>query len=119
MNDGVGFLDYGEDLVWRYRASGRTRKEFAAEAGIPVTTLDDYIRRMNRSSSAEEASVSRILPVELVTGKHEETAVRGAQSTVVVRLGNGRAAEVHPGFDAQWLVEVLAVLETSNNAERG
>ena len=119
MNDGVDVLDYGEDLVWRYRASGRTRKEFAAEAGIAVTTLDDYIRRVRRSSSAEEAAVSRILPVELVTGEHEETAVRGAQSAVVVRLGNGRAVEVHRGFDAQLRVEVLAVLETSNNAERG
>jgi len=119
MNDGVDVLDYGEDLVWRYRASGRTRKEFAAEAGIAVTTLDDYIRRVNRSSSGGEASASRILPVELVTGEHEETAARGAQSAVVVRLGNGRAVEVQRGFDAQLLVEVLAVLETSNNAERG
>jgi len=119
MNDGVGFLDYGEDLVGRYRRSGRTRKEFAVEAGIPVTTLDSYIRRVNRSSSGGEASVSRILPVALVTGEHEETAARGAQSAVVVRLGNGRAVEVQRGFDAQLLVEVLAVLETSNNAERG
>ncbi len=117
MSDGVGFLDYGEDLVWRYRRSGRTRKEFAAEAGIPVTTLDYYIRRVNRNSSAEEASVSRILPVELVTGEHEEPAARGAQSAVVVRLGNGRAVEVHRGFDAQLLRDLLAVLEANINGK--
>ena len=58
-------LDYGEDLVWRYRASGRTRKEFAAEAGIAVTTLDDYIRRVNRSSSGGEASVLDIEAVKV------------------------------------------------------
>ncbi|MCW5966092.1 MAG: hypothetical protein KIT83_18790 [Bryobacterales bacterium] len=119
MNDVVGLLDYGEDLVWRYRSSGRTRKEIAAEAGIAVTTLDYYIRRVNRSSSAEEAAVSRILPVELVTGEHEETAARGAQSAVVVRLGNGRVVEVHRVFDAQLLRDLLAVLETSNNPEYG
>jgi hypothetical protein len=110
-------LDYGEDLVWRYRASGRTRKEFAAEAGVPVTTLDYYIRQVNRNRSADETAVSRILPVELVSGEHEETATRGAQSTVVVRLGNGRRIEVHRGFDAQLLGEVLAVLEANTNGK--
>ncbi|MCU0227434.1 MAG: hypothetical protein MUF01_07320 [Bryobacterales bacterium] len=117
MNGGVGVLDYGVDLVWRYRKSRRTRKEFAAEAGIPVTTLDYCIRRMNRNRSSEEASVSRILPVELATGEDEETAARGTQSAVVVCLANGRQVEVHRGFDAQLLGDVLALFEANTNEE--
>ncbi|MCW5964062.1 MAG: hypothetical protein KIT83_08485 [Bryobacterales bacterium] len=84
---------------WRHLRSALTRKEFAAEAGIAVTTLDYYIRRVNRSKSAEDASVSRIVPVELVTCEHQVPSVRGAWNAVVVRLGNGRSLVVHRGFD--------------------
>jgi transcriptional regulator with XRE-family HTH domain len=39
------YLDYGEQLVKRYRASGLTRKEFAERSGISVSTLAYYVRR--------------------------------------------------------------------------
>ena len=120
MSDGFGFLDYGKDVVWRYRASGRTRKEFAAEAGIPVTTLDYYIRRVNRSSAAEQISASRILPVHVVPAE-QEMFVSAARGGLLVCLANGLAVEVRRGFDAELLCEVLAVLEAhvSRAGEQG
>jgi transcriptional regulator with XRE-family HTH domain len=45
MSDSYSSLDYGEQLVRRYRASGLTRKEFAERSGISVSTLDYYVRR--------------------------------------------------------------------------
>ena len=119
MNDAVDVLDYGEDLVWRYRTSGRTRKEFAAEAGIAVSTLDYYIRRVNRKSTAQQIPQSRILPVDLIPAEYEEPAARGTQSTVLVRLPSGLAVEVRRGFDAQLLRDLLAVLEMPVAGERG
>lgn len=112
MNDGVGFLDSGEDLVWRYCGSGLTRKEFVAEAGIAATTVDCDSHRVNWRTAAEEASVSRILPVDLNAAEHEEPAARGEPSAVLVRVGKGLAVEVRGGFGAQLLRDPLAVLET-------
>ncbi len=44
MNDSISSLDHGEPLVRRFRASGMTRKDFAARSGISVSTRDYYVR---------------------------------------------------------------------------
>ncbi len=59
-------LDYGAELVLRYRMSGLTRKEFAAQSGIAVSTLDYCLRRERSVSSAAAVRPNRILPVDLV-----------------------------------------------------
>ena len=45
MSDSFLFLDYGEQLVKRYRASGLTRKEFAERS---ESVLDHQYSRVNQ-----------------------------------------------------------------------
>ena len=120
MKDAFSTLDYGEQLVKRYRASGRTRKDFAEQADISVSTLDYYVRRERKASLAADFAPNRILPVDLMP---EEELPRpfatGVSGGIAIRLADGRAVEVQSGFDAQLLREVLAVLEPNSSGERG
>lgn len=113
MSDSLVSLDYGEQLVIGYRASGLTRKEFAARAGVPVTTLDYYLRRDRERSQPGEVEGNRILPVDLVAPEEESVSVASTAGPggVTIRLGNGRSVEVQGGFDQQLLRDVIAVLE--------
>lgn len=120
MSDLLSTLDYGEQLVARYRASGLTRKEFAAQADISVSTLDYYVRRERKASLPAAFVPNRILPVEF--DAPEEAGSQASAPTafggVRIRLANGRLLEVCRGFDAQLLGEVLAVLEADGVGER-
>ncbi|MCC6263734.1 MAG: helix-turn-helix transcriptional regulator [Bryobacterales bacterium] len=69
MKDSNSSLDYGEQLVMRYRASGMTRKDFAARSGISVSTLDYYVRRERKASLPVAFAPSRLLPVALVASE--------------------------------------------------
>ncbi len=120
MSDSISSLDYVEQLVKRYRASGMTRKYFAARSGISVSTLDRYVRRERDGSLPAAFAPSRNLPVEIAAP--EEAASRAsapaASTGLRIRLANGRALEVERGFDAGLLLEVLAVLEENARGER-
>ena len=122
MSDTFSSLDYGEQLVIRYRASGLTRKEFAERFGISVSTLAYYVRRERKATLPAGFTPNRIVPVDLVASD-EKPSSQGAGSTfssgVAIRLANGRAVEVQRGFDAQLLCDVLAVLEGDSTGERG
>jgi transcriptional regulator with XRE-family HTH domain len=113
-------LDYGEELVVRFRASGLTRREFAARAGISVSTLDYYVRRERKASLPAALPVNRILPVDLIAAEGEVAGASriGPAGGVSIWLSNGRRIEVRRGFDAQLLREVLAVLEAEGGGER-
>ena len=121
MSDSFSSLDYGEQLVMRYRASGLTRRQFAAQADISVSTLDYYVRREGRASPSVAVAPNRILPVDLIapeeTDSQENVPVTSAG--IGIRLANGRVVEVERGFDAALLLEVLAVVETNRTGERG
>ena len=121
MGDSFSCLDYGEQLVMRFRASGLTRREFAAQKGISVSALDYYVRRERSASMPATFAPNRILPVDLIAAETEAPEVGAAArySGVAVRLANGRAVEVRRGFDAQLLRDVLAVVETPTTEERG
>ena len=102
MSDAFDSLDYGEQLVIRYRASGRTRKEFAEQAGISVSTLDYYVRRERRASMPADFTPNSILPVDLVASGEEPCGVDAAPAFaggIAIRLANGRVVEVERGFD--------------------
>lgn len=120
MSDSFPGVDYGEQLVARYRASGLTRKEFAVRADISVSTLGYYLRRERKASPSAAVAPSRILPVEFVVP--EEAAAQASAPVgfggIRIRLANGRLLEVERGFDAQLLREVLAVLEANRGEER-
>lgn len=96
MNDAFSSLDYGEQLVLRYRASGLTRKAFAEQANISVSTLDYYVRRERKASLPVAVAPNRILPVEFVAAE-EATPQASAPipfGCIRVCLANGRTVEV-------------------------
>jgi len=107
--------------VIRYRASGLTRKEFAEESGISVSTLAYYVRRERRSSLPVDSRPNRILPVDLVGSGEDFSRESGVAfcGGIAIRLANGRTLEVQRGFDRELLCDVLAVLEGESIGERG
>lgn len=113
MSDSFDSLDYGEQLVMLYRTSGMARKEFAAQQDIAVSTLDYYVRRERKASQPTGFAPNRIVPVDLIAS--EETGLQAkapAPSTGIrIRLAKGRIVEVEHGFDAELLLDVLAVLD--------
>lgn len=120
MSDTEFPLDYGEALVLRYGRSGMTRKEFAAQSGISVSTLDYYIRRERKAAIPSGFTPNRILPVDLVACAEEFAgpASGSLPGGIAIRLANGRTVEVRRGFDAQVLRDVLAVVDTQTIEER-
>jgi hypothetical protein len=56
MSDSFPGVDYGEQLVARYRASGLTRKEFAARA-VSLSAGSTQARREGPLSVVVEGSV--------------------------------------------------------------
>ena len=121
MSDSFESFDYGEQLVMRYRVSGLTRKEFAGQADISVSTLDYYVRRERKASLPTGFAPNRILPVDLSapeeTGPQEN--VPAPSASIRLRLANGRMVEVERGFDAELLLDLLVVLEAHASQERG
>ena len=120
MTDSLCSLDYGEDLVVRFRASGLTRREFAERAGVPVSTLDYYVRRERKASLAGALPVNRILPVDLIAAEAEvaEASMMAPAGGISIWISRIRRIEVRRGFDAQLLREVLAVLEAEGGGDR-
>jgi transcriptional regulator with XRE-family HTH domain len=120
MTDSLCSLDYGEDLVIRFRASGLTRREFAERAGISVSTLDYYVRRERKASLPGALPVNRILPVDWIAAEAEVAGVSmmAPAGGISIWLSNSRRIEVRRGFDAELLREVLALLEADGGEER-
>jgi len=122
MSDAFCTLDYGEQLVLRYRTSGLTRKDFAKQEGISASTLDYYVRRERGSALPATYAPNRIVAVDVVASE-EEPSRRDTASAfpagVAIRLANGRTLEVQRGFDRELLLDVLAALEANSSEERG
>ena len=113
MSELLDSLEYGARIVRGYRASGLTRRDFAAECGIPVTTLDYYVRRTNRDAGSREAerlpnrsplnrtppnliapnliAPNRILPVEVAA---EEPEWEGPGANALRRSGAALSAGI-------------------------
>lgn len=100
----------GARLVAEYERSGLGRKEFCAAHGLSVHTLDAWRRRVASSRSEDQ-----MVPVEIVT----ETAVRKSSrpgtadrpGQIRIVFSDGLRVEVDPGFDANELRRVIAVLD--------
>ncbi len=88
-------------VVRAFEASGKPRQEFCRAIGLAPTTLDGWRQRARESQIAHQ----RLVPLEVKPGGW------GAGAGVAIELANGRRIEVRPGFDAETLVQVLAVAE--------
>lgn len=114
MSELLDYLDYASRIVRRYRASGLERRDFAADYGIPVTTLDYYVSRTNRDVDSREAErlPNHILSVDLAVEELEREATFATPSGgVAVRRANGRVIEVARGFHRGLLRDVVSALE--------
>src|SRR5438552_14935721 len=82
------------NLIGQLERSGKTQEQFAAERGIPLTTLRAWIYRIRRQQEEEGTS---ILPVRVISSRspsasqpeHESAAVE----VMLVRFAGGAASD--------------------------
>jgi hypothetical protein len=87
------------EIVADYERSGLTRREYSAEVGIAVSTLDAWRRR------EAGAGGQRWVPVEVAPAMGRS----GAGFALV--LANGRRIEAEWGFAAEELAKLVRVAE--------
>lgn len=92
-------------LAAEYEASGLSRQEFCQRRQVALKTLARYIvQHRKRHAPVTAAPRSRLLRVQVEPPNE-------ADSELSVVLVTGRRIAVKPGFDAELLRQLLAVLE--------
>jgi transposase-like protein len=97
----------------RWKDSGLTAKEFAAELGINAGTLQVWrykLRGDRRQRPRTKASSDTILS-SLVEVR--PPVIAGVDHRLEIEVANGRRVRVGIGFDVDTLRALLAVLETA------
>jgi hypothetical protein len=96
----------------RWKDSGLTAKEFAAETGINAGTLQCWKYKLKRKGparrrrgSAAPSILSSIVELRPATGATE--------SRFEIELGNGRRLRVPAAYDGSALKTLLAILEAT------
>jgi transposase-like protein len=90
-------------VIARYRRSGQRRAEFARAAGITLSKLDYWTRRVARGNG-RSAGAPRFVPVQL---RVEDEA--GADE-LEIALSSGERLRVGAGVSGERLREILAAL---------
>jgi len=105
---GVGRRSRAEALalVAAYEASGQSRREFCAQHGLAVPTLDLYRKR-----ARESVAGTRLLAVDVQAASRPAASAATASAGLTVVLNNGRRIEMGGPFDAGLLTELIVVLE--------
>jgi|SRR5271163_4632957 len=93
-----------EELVREFEASGLSRKDFCAQRGLSLGTLDLYRKRRRVAGGGGESKAV------LARVKISERQGGGASGLQLV-LSEGLRVEVSEGFDGATLKRLLAVLE--------
>jgi len=111
--------------VERWRNSGLTTAEFAAELGINPRTLTYWAWTLKREASGKKRVWSTQARKPLVARKAAASRASGGASSPFVELKSdasharfelevrGRRLHIPDGFDAQQLRSLLAILETA------
>ncbi len=106
--------------IEQLKESGLTAKEFAAQAGVNLNTLQSWKWRLTADARRGLASGTRPLgtPADFVEVLHPDIAARarvatqeGAESFELL-FGNGLRLRVPARFDAASLQRLLATLES-------
>ena len=109
------------DVVSQWRASGLSQKEFCRRRDISDRALNNWLYKSPyrervarilaaRSQDKLDAETPRFLPV-VVLKATPETDSPASCATIEVVLPSGPRIAVMPGFDAETLRRVVAVLE--------
>jgi hypothetical protein len=90
-------------LISEQARSGQTVKAFCGERGLCRPYFFVWKKRLEKDTPA------KFLEVQVT--KHEASAPE--DSSVEIRLRNGRSLMVRPGFDAEHVLALLAVVEAA------
>ena len=91
------------EILQNYRSSELTQKQFVAQAGLGLSTLNGWLRKAKRV----EAGRSSFVPVPNLL------AASASPATYRLQLPRGLSLEVRSGFDAQELGRWLALLRVA------
>jgi hypothetical protein len=113
MADRRANRDEWQQRVDRWKESGLTAKEFAAEMGLNAGTLQFWkyklkkrdVRSSRRRSQKAPALVSSLIEVRPVSGP--------AEARFEIELGNGRRLHVPAVFEPAAVKALLAILEAA------
>jgi transposase-like protein len=95
-------------LVSEQEGSGKSVAAFCREHEVPASQMFSWKKRFREAAAAKF--------VEVAVKPHPETApaVAGRGIPIEVRLSGGRSLVVEPGFNANHLRSLLAVLESQS-----
>ncbi|XXF76358.1 IS66 family insertion sequence element accessory protein TnpB [Myxococcaceae bacterium GXIMD 01537] len=86
-----------------FEASGLTQKEFSAQRGVRLSTLQSWVYRRRRQR-AEKAEAVRLLPVEVATRP------AATESMVEVVTASGGRVRFAAGTDVEYVARLVAAL---------
>jgi len=96
-----------ETALDEQEGSGLSVAQYAAEIGVTAATLYSWRRRLRPSPPGAQGEARGLVRVQVC----QDVDPVVASAALVVRIGDERAVEVPPGFDAEDLVRVIEVLE--------
>jgi hypothetical protein len=101
--------------VDRWKDSGLTAKEFAAETGINAGTLQFWRYKLARGTPASVRRRARRAAASIVSSIVEvrPAAPAAEESRFEIEIGNGRRVRVPMVFDATALRSLLSVLDAT------
>jgi transposase-like protein len=93
-------------LVSEQKRSGQSVAAFCRERGVSAPQFFAWKKRLS------QAGAEQFVAVQVVEAGEPSDPPTVHSRAIEVRLGGGRSAVVEPGFDADHLRALLAVLET-------
>ena len=113
--------EHWADVVSQWRASGLSQKEFCRRRDVSDRALNNWLYKSPyrervarilaaRSQDKLDAQTPRFLPVAVLSATPEADS-EASRATIEVVLKSGSRIAVTPGFDAETLRRVVAVLE--------
>jgi transposase-like protein len=103
---GSGLWEKWRAIVSEQIASGQSVAAFCRERGVTSSQVFAWKKRLREAERAQFVEV-QIEPAEPLP----ELGIRQQAKAIEVRLFKGRSIAVEPGFDADHLRALLAVLE--------
>jgi transposase-like protein len=106
--------DEWQKRIQRWKDSGLTAKEFAAETGVNAGTLQFWRYKLKRGVRSAAPTKRKAASAEILASLVEVRApVAAVDQRFEIELGNGRRVRVAGGFDAETLRALIAVLEAA------
>lgn len=92
---------FWRDLIQRQRHSGQSIRAFCESQGVSAPSFFSWRKRLS-----QDRPRSQFVPVQI-----DVESASAPPGRIEIRLNEGTCVRVEPGFDAQSLRDVLAVLE--------